>query len=136
MWTYNGIPFDETMVGDNVGFVYMIHNTKNGRKYIGKKLFKFTRTKKRKGKRNVKVKKASDWELYYGSNEELNLDVEVMGKEYFLREILVLCPSKGKCNYWEAKLQFQNKVLESDDWYNSWISCKIHKTHIKGKVTA
>jgi len=135
MWTYEDKPFDESMIGENIGFVYLITNTETGRQYIGKKLFKFTRTKKRKGKRNVKVKKASDWELYYGSNEELNLDVEVLGKEKFSRTILKLCPSKGQCNYWEAKYQFQFEVLESDKWYNSWISAKIHKTHVQQKVT-
>lgn len=135
MWTYEDKPFDESMIGDNVGFVYLITNTETGRQYIGKKLFKFTRTKRRKGKRNVKVKKASDWELYYGSNEELNHDVEVLGKEKFSRTILKLCPNKGTCNYWEAKYQFQFEVLESDKWYNSWISCKIHKAHVKQKVT-
>jgi len=130
MWTYNGIPFDETMIGTNIGFVYIITNTTTGRKYIGKKLFQFTRTKKRVGKRNTRIKKASDWELYYGSNEELKTDVEIMGKQSFVREILHLCPNKGTCNYLEAKEQFKHGVLESDAWYNSWISCKIHKAHV------
>lgn len=134
MWIYEDNPFDESMIGDNIGFVYLITNTITGRQYIGRKLFQFTRTKKRKGKRNTKVKKSSDWESYYGSNDELNHDVEVLGKENFYRIIMMLCPNKGSLNYWEAKYQFHFGVLESDEFYNSWISCKIHKAHVKQKI--
>jgi hypothetical protein len=75
MWIFNGKTFTTQMIGDNVGFVYLITNKENNKKYIGKKLFKFTRTKKRKNKRNVKVLKDSDWLSYYGSNEELKKDL-------------------------------------------------------------
>ena len=36
-WLYNGKPFTSEMIEDNLGFVYMITNTKNGKIYIGKK---------------------------------------------------------------------------------------------------
>ena len=32
----------------------------------------------------------------------------------------------------EAKEQFINGVLESDDYYNSWIMVRVRKSHIKG----
>ena len=33
--------------------------------------------------------------------------------------------------YLEAKYQFDNNVLTSDDYYNGWIMCRIHKKHLK-----
>lgn len=50
MWTYNNKPFEEVPEGI-VAFVYLITNIENNKKYIGKKLFKFTRSSKKKGKR-------------------------------------------------------------------------------------
>jgi hypothetical protein len=129
-WLYYGIPIQEEIIEDYVGFIYMITNLTNQRMYIGKKLFKFSRTKQVKGKRK-KVKIASDWKTYYGSNKELQEDVEKTGADKFQRVILRLCKTKGECNYWEAKQQFEHKVLESDLYYNSWISVKIHKAHVK-----
>ena len=51
MWLYNDQEFTEDMIGDNVGFVYLITNLQNGRKYIGKKTFWFKRKDKKTGKR-------------------------------------------------------------------------------------
>lgn len=127
-WIYEGKPFTDP--GEYVGFVYLIENKISGRRYLGKKLFKFRRTIKKKGK-NKKKTIDSDWELYYGSNKELNEDVSRLGKEYFRREILHLCRSKGECNYLELKEQILNGALESELWYNTWIRVRIHKTHIK-----
>jgi hypothetical protein len=109
--------------------VYCITNTKTGRQYIGKKLFFSMRAKIIKGKRK-RVKKESDWKEYYGSSEDLQQDVELLGTEIFLREILYLCKSKGECSYKEAREQFDRKVLESNDYYNQFIGCKIHKKHL------
>jgi hypothetical protein len=53
------------------------------------------------------------------------------GPENFKREILHLCKSKGVCGYLEAKEQFINNVLESDDYYNTWIMVRVRKSHIK-----
>ena len=44
MWTYNNQIVEE-LPEDCVGFVYLITNLTNQRKYIGKKLAKFSRTK-------------------------------------------------------------------------------------------
>jgi hypothetical protein len=134
MWFYNGEYFDT--IGDYVGFVYQITNQTNGRKYIGKKNFYFTKTRTIKGKRK-RTKVESDWQDYYGSNKELQADVELLGKENFKREILKLCKSKGEFGYYEAKYQFENNVLENDDYYNTWIMVRVHKKHLtflKNKV--
>ena len=101
-WIYQNKPFTEIPDGI-IAFVYIITNTINDRKYIGKKLFKFTRSTKKKGKR-VKKQVDSDWQEYYGSNKELLNDVGVLGKENFKREILYLCKTRGEASYMEAKI--------------------------------
>ncbi len=135
MWYYREHTnfFTEEDVGDNYGFVYCITNRATGKKYIGKKFFWSKRTlpplkgKTRKRKKIV----MSDWQDYYGSNEELKMLVEKNGKDVYHREILRLCKTKGECSYYEAKLQFENDVLLSDEYYNEFIGCKIHASHIK-----
>ena len=126
-WLYDGTPFDT--VGEYAGFVYIITNKINNRKYIGKKNFWFTKTKQVK-KKKKRIKVESDWQSYYGSNAELNADVEKFGKKNFERKILRLCKSKGEFGYFEAKFQFAYNALESDEYYNSWIMCKIHRKHL------
>lgn len=129
-WKYNLEDFTEDLIGDNYGFVYLITNLANGRKYIGKKLFWFSRTKQVKGKKK-RIKVASDWQTYYGSSDELQKDVILHGQDKFCRQILHLCKSKGECSYLEAKEQFSNAVMESDEYYNSWIMVRVRKSHIK-----
>jgi hypothetical protein len=129
-WIYKDSEFTEQDIGDNYGFVYIITNLITDKKYIGKKFFYSIRTKVIKGKRK-KTKSFSDWQMYYGSNSELQNDVQIHGKENFKREIIHLCKAKGECGYLEAKEQFDRCVLESEDYYNAWIMVKVRKTHIK-----
>jgi hypothetical protein len=125
-----------------VGFVYLITNNVTGRKYIGKKLAKFSKTTYKvvklkngnKKKKRIKSKIDSDWQLYYGSNDQLNKDIETLGVKNFTREILFYCQSKAACSYIEAREQFNHRVLESDDYYNGQIVCRIHGSHIKNKI--
>ena len=130
-WFYEGKEFDDNDIGDYVAFVYQITNLVNNKKYIGKKIFQSTRTKIIKGKRK-KVKQPSDWKTYHGSNAILKEDVKTLGATSFKREILKLCKSKGTANYWEMKYQILHEVLEKPvDFYNEWIICKVHRSHIK-----
>ena len=129
-WQYNKEDFTEDLIGDNYGFVYQIKNLTNGRKYIGKKFFYSAKTKIVKGKKK-KLKVPSDWQTYYGSSDTLKADVLSLGHDNFSREILHLCRSKGECGYLEAKEQFVRGVMESDDYYNSWIMVRIRKSHLK-----
>ena len=81
MWTFLGKEIDETTLENYIGFVYCITSLVDNRKYVGKKLLKFSRTKQVKGKKK-KIKIASDWKTYYGSNKELQEDVVKFGEEY------------------------------------------------------
>lgn len=141
MWLYQGQEITE-LPEDTIGFVYIITNLISGRRYIGKKLAKFSRTKYQtvtlkngtKKRKKIKSKIDSDWLDYYGSSDALTADINTLGKENFKREILYLCNSKALCSYIEAREQFSNRVLESDDWYNGNIMVRVHKNHIKGKL--
>ena len=140
-WYYQNTPV-ETLPDDCVGFVYCITNNISGRKYIGKKLAKFSKTtyKTVKQKNGIKKRKKirskidSDWREYYGSSPELTADVIKLGAENFSKEILFYCRSKAECSYVEAREQFANKVLESNDWYNGHIQVRVHGSHIKNKL--
>lgn len=133
MWLYNGKEIGDDEIEGYAAFVYIITNLKDNKRYIGKKIFKSIRRKKVKGKtRRKKVEKESDWKSYYGSNIELIADVQKHGAENFEREIVRLCKTRGTANYWEAKLQMQQEVLENPDkFYNEWIMVKVHRSHIK-----
>ena len=130
MWYYNGKEVSDEDIQEYVGFVYRITNLTNQKSYIGKKLFKSTRTKTIKGKRK-KVKSDSGWRDYYGSNAVLKQDVDSLGPDNFRREILHFCKSKGTANYLEMREQIDRRVLESDQWYNDWIMVKVHRSHLK-----
>lgn len=142
-WTHRGT-IVETLPEDCVGFVYEITNLLSGKRYIGKKLAKFAKTtyktvklkngtKKRKRIRN---KIDSDWQTYYGSNDQLNKDVAALGQDNFTREILYYCYSKAECSYIEAREQFTRKVLESEEYYNGHIQVRVHGSHIKNKLSS
>lgn len=132
-WVYKEKDFLEDDIEDNYGFVYLITNLKTGKKYIGKKFFYSSKTKTLKGKKK-RYKVSSDWQTYYGSNKELQNDVILHGTENFKREILYLCKSKGECSYFEAKEQFSRQVLESEEYYNTWIMVRVRKNHLKVKL--
>jgi len=126
-WTYQGKNTTE-LPEDCVGFVYLITNTTNGRMYIGKKLAKFKRSKAPlKGRRNRRrYKVESDWQDYYGSSDDLTIDIKRLGTENFMREILFYCKSKSELSYVEAREQFSRKVLETKDYYNGHIRVRVH----------
>lgn len=130
MWTHQGSEFTENQIDKYIGYVYLITNKLNGRKYIGKKLFWFSKTRIVKGKKK-KEKVLSDWESYWSSSEELKKDVKELGEENFTREILYLCSNKGTMSYLELREQIDRRVLETDEYYNGFVGGKIHKSHVK-----
>jgi len=140
-WTYQGQVVNE-LPKDCVGFVYCITNITSGRRYIGKKLAKFSKTTYKtvklkngtKKKKKIRSKIDSDWQEYYGSSPNLTADINTLGKDNFSREILYYCKSKAETSYIEAREQFDRKVLESDEYYNGHIQVRVHGSHIKLKT--
>lgn len=140
-WMYQNAPVHD-LPEDCVGFVYQITNDLTGRKYIGKKLAKFSKITHKtvtlkngnKKRRRQRSKIDSDWRNYYGSSPELTADVITLGTENFTREILYYCKSKAECSYVEAREQFARRVLESADYYNGHIQVRVHGSHIINKL--
>lgn len=141
MWYYKNEIVEE-LPENIIGFVYLITNNVTGKKYVGKKLAKFTKTKQKtvtlksgvKKKKKVKTLEDSDWRTYWSSSEELKKDVEVLGEDNFTREILHYCTGKGLLSYMELREQMDRKVLESSEYYNGIVQVKIHKSHVFGKL--
>jgi hypothetical protein len=137
-WLYQGA-LVEQLPEECVGFVYIITNTDSGKKYIGKKLAKFSKTtyktvklkNGKKKKKKIRGKIESDWQEYWGSSPNLTADINTLGKDKFTREILHYCKSKSETSYIEAREQFERKVLESQDYYNGHIQVRVHGSHIK-----
>jgi hypothetical protein len=59
------------------------------------------------------------------SSNDLNADIQAIGKDKFTFEIVWLCDSKFELAYYEAKKQFDNDVLLKEGFYNGIINCRI-----------
>ena len=132
-WYYQGKPIEfgegELDPKKIYGFVYVIRNLLNGRKYIGKKFFWSKRTMVRKGKK-LKSTIESDWRKYCGSNGPLLEDIKEFGAQNFEKEIIHLCASKSECAYLEAKEQFALDAILDANFYNDWIAVKVTRRHL------
>lgn len=115
------------------GFVYKITrlNANEGEKnyYIGCKQFsKKIKKKPLKGKKRNRIEfKESDWKEYWGSSEELKKDLELHGKENFIREVLHICSCKWSLKYCECYEQFKHNVLFDETSYNGIQNIRIGK---------
>ena len=127
-WLYEDKEFTE--VEDYYGFIYLIENLVNGKKYIGRKYLTKSGYKTVKGKRK-KLRVESDWRDYYGSSTSLKEDIDLYGKDNFRRTILRLCKGRGECNYFETKYIFDTDAILDPQYYNTWVSCKIQASHVK-----
>ena len=126
-WKYNNEDFTESPKGME-GFVYLITNLTNNKKYIGKKNF-WTRQKDRKtGRRKTKE---GPWQSYWGSCEELVADVKELGEDKFLREILYLCPHKKSMSFYETMEQFKRDVILREDYYNTTVEGKFFSSEVE-----
>jgi hypothetical protein len=125
-WTHQGQIVTELPEGCEA-FVYLITNTTNNMKYVGKKLARFKVTKPPlKGKKNKRRSTVeSDWRDYWGSSDRLLADVQELGESQFTREILHYCPTRGVASYLEAREQFERRVLETDEYYNGIINVRV-----------
>jgi hypothetical protein len=132
-WLYEDNIFDDPT--GYYGFVYEITNNLNGKKYIGRKYFTMSKTRQVKGKKK-RSRVENDWRDYWGSSKYVQEDIEKLGVDNFTRRIIRLCKTRGECNYWEAKLQFENNVLQSkldngeNAYYNENILVKFTRKNI------
>lgn len=133
-WIYHNKEFTGEEIGEYFGMVYLITNVRTGRKYVGKKFFTKAARRQVKGK-SKKVRIASDWEKYFGSNKVIQEEVKSLGEDVFKREILHLCKSRSECSYWETWEIFNRDALRTDDYYNDWVSCRIRKAHLLSNRT-
>jgi hypothetical protein len=145
-WEYS----EEFSPNDYFGFVYVIENLINNKKYIGKKVFWYNKKKKKtkkqlneetgRGRRSLHeiIQSESDWKTYYGSNKFLKEDIKLYGYENFKRTIIKLCKTKKELTYWETKNQFVFSVLENpQEWYNDNILGKFYSFDLnEGKTTS
>lgn len=132
-WIFEGQELLEIPSGKPEGFVYRITNKVTGRQYIGKKSFWMTKTYQLKGKTKRKMVE-SNWKDYFGSNEPLQKDVDELGPEQFLREVLTICTTKALCSYHEARYQFvEDVLLNPEKYYNNWIMVRVRGPHVYKK---
>ncbi len=132
-WKFKGnIVTEENTPDGAVGFVYKIVHIPTGKFYIGKKSLKqVRRLKPLKGKvRKRVVRKASDWEKYYSSNEWIKGEIKAGRAEDFEREIIQFCFSKKSLTYWEVWWQFKLDVLSDPQSINENLMGKFFRKDI------
>lgn len=117
-----------TLAESNLGFVYKITRISDGKFYIGKKLFWFKKTIKRKGKRNKKILVLSDYKTYWGSCKELIADIEKLGTKAFKREVLGVYSSKYLMSYTELQHQLRADIMNpKTNTYNGIINVRLRR---------
>jgi hypothetical protein len=121
MWYYND-KILEAVPEDMEGFVYLIENLTNNKKYIGKKTFWQRRKDPKTGRRK---KTESNWRTYCGSCDELKDDIKELGISNFKKTILYLCPHKKSMSYFETSEQFRRDVIMREDYYNTNVEGKF-----------
>lgn len=127
LWVYEKEVIDKfwTIPQNTYGFIYLITNCINNRKYIGRKSFY-----RNKFKRGNKYKIETNWRDYMGSSRDLKEDVAKFGIKNFQRKILELTVSSYNTSYLETKYLFINECIESDDYYNKSILGKFYSDKI------
>jgi hypothetical protein len=107
------------------GYIYVITNLTNNKKYVGKK------------------KIVKNHENYFGSSKYLKEDIAKLGKNNFKKEIIEYCLDAKELELREIYYQKLWNVRESKDWYNLHIQNENFDTtgrkynlrkHIKKKL--
>lgn len=136
MWVLNDVEVTSPPDG-YLGFVYLITRKRDGKKYVGQKLFWSKVTKpplKGKTKKRRSLKE-SDWKSYWSSCLELQKDVEAEGAEGFDRHILHLARSKAELNWLELKEQVLRDAIVRPDYYNGFVGKRITRQSLKKLYT-
>lgn len=125
MWFFNDVEFTESDIQNYTGFVYLITNLTNSKKYIGKKEFyKVIKRPPLKGKKlKRKTTVFTDWQTYTGSSNQLNQDIA--NGDIIRKDILKLVTSKSSATYYELKYQMEADALFRDDYYNGVINIRL-----------
>lgn len=157
MWLYKGELIDKAtrLPQDTLGFIYLITNLTNGKKYIGKKniscwkkvsakVFEESKAKGETVKRHknkstskkgepvwvYQVRIEGPWAKYNGSNEELKADIKKGHK--IQKEILAVASCAKYLTYLEVEAQFKMNVLaNSEEYYNQNILGKFWPNDLK-----
>lgn len=112
---------------DAIGFVYCITRISDNKRYIGKKLLLFKKSKpplkNKKNKRRYLI--TSDWKTYTGSSPILNDYIAKNGKDDFVFEILSFQPSKLLLAYFETKEIIDRNAIFSDEYWNEVCNIRI-----------
>lgn len=109
------------------GFVYLITNLINKKKYIGRKYF----WKRIKGKYTE-----SNWRDYYGSSKFLDEDILKYGKENFKREILSLHKNRKAVNYSELEMIIKTNAIFDDNYYNKSLDYRYNNINLSESLYA
>ncbi len=126
-WIFNNKEFTDPT--GYYGMVYCITHKDTSKQYIGRKYFTKSKIQqKTKTKKKKKLRVESDWQSYYGSSAELLEDVQKYGQDSFTREIIRLCKTRSETNYYEAYEILTRGALLSENFYNKWVSLKLHKS--------
>ena len=149
LWEGNDVT-EEGIPEDAVGFVYMIEHIPTGKYYIGKKSLESVRNvkigvrelarikeeRKLKGIRGSlpkkkKVRKLSDWQKYYSSNDWIKEQISEGKEDEFKRKILQFCYSKKSLSYYEVHWMFHYDVLSDDNSLNGNILGKFYRKDLE-----
>ena len=146
-WLWNGNDVTEDVIPeDAVGFIYMIEHIPTGKYYIGKKSLESVRNvkigvrelqrireeRKLAGIRGSlpkkkKVRKSSDWQKYFSSNDWIKEQITEGKSGEFKRSVLQFCYSKKSLSYYELHWQFKHDVLRDENSLNGNISGKWYR---------
>ena len=92
---------DDFDTDDYYGFIYIIINKINNRRYIGKRNF------------NVTGQHPDHWKKYTGSQCHLNHDIDTLGKDNFDFIIIHLCKTREELSGQENRIQMMNNILKA-----------------------
>lgn len=103
--------FHRSITDKDFGFIYVITNHLNDRKYVGCK--------------QIKTVRKTDWRTYTGSNSKLNAEILKHGEKYFSFLILKVCNNKKELKYSELCEIVARDAIMKPEYYNEFISFKL-----------